>query len=81
MRDNFDMHALLQRENFSYADVVEAFKVYRPYTDLKIPYNRLRSSDYSLTDPGLSGLIDEDEEDTMERIQEYFIKLLDLESS
>ena len=79
MRDNFDMHALLQRDDFSYADVVEAFKAYRPYTDLKIPFNRLRSSDYPLTDPGLSGLIDEEEEDTMKRIKEYFINLLDLE--
>jgi len=79
MRDNFDVHALLQCDEFSYADVVEAFKAYRPYTDLKIPFNRLRSSDYALTDPGLSGLIDEEEEDTMKRIQEYFINLLDLE--
>ena len=60
--------------------MVQAFKAYRPYTDLKIPYNNLRSSDYPLTDPGLSGLIDEEEEDTIERIQEYFIKLLDLET-
>jgi predicted nucleotidyltransferase component of viral defense system len=30
MRDNFDMHALLQRDDFSYADVVETFKAYRP---------------------------------------------------
>ena len=81
MRDNFDMHALLQRDDFSYADVIKAFKTYRPYTDLNIPFNRLRSSDYPLTDPGLSGLIDEEEEDTMKRIQEYFINLLDLESS
>ncbi len=80
MRDNFDMHALLQHDDFSYIDVVQAFKAYRPYTDLKIPYNNLRSSDYPLTDPGLSGLIDE-EEKTMEKIKEYFIILLDLESS
>ena len=79
MRDNFDMYVLLQRDDFSYADVIEVFKAYRPYTDLKIPFNRLRSSDYPLTDPGLSGLIDEEEKDTMKRIQEYFINLLDLE--
>ena len=79
MRDNFDIHVLLQRDDFCYADVIEAFKTYRPYTDLNIPFNRLRSSDYPLTDPGLSGLIDEEEEDTMKRIQEYFINLLDLE--
>lgn len=79
MRDNFDMHALLQRDNFSYADVIKAFKTYRPYSDLKIPYNRLRSIDYPLTDPGLLGLIEEEEEETVRRIQEYFIKLLDLE--
>lgn len=76
MRDNFDMHALLQRDEFSYADVVEAYNSYRPHTDLKIPFNRLRGSDYPLTDPGLSGLIDEEEEDICRRIQEYFIKLL-----
>ncbi len=75
MRDNFDMHALLQRDDFSYADVVEAFKAYRPYTDLQIPINRLLSTDYPLTDPGLSGLIDEDEEETKRRIQDYFINL------
>jgi len=36
-----------------------------------------------LTDPGLSGLIDEEEEeeDTMRRVHEYFINLLDLEKS
>jgi len=79
MRDNFDMHALLLRNDFSYADVIEAFKRYRPYTDLNIPFNRLRSCDYPLTDPGLSGLIEEEEEDTMKRIQEYFINLLELE--
>ena len=79
MRDNFDMHALLQRDDFCYADVVEAFKTYRPHTDLKIPINRLLSTDYPLTDPGLSGLIDEEEEDTMRRVHEYFINLLDLE--
>lgn len=76
MRDNFDMHALLQRDDFRYTDVVEAFKTYRPHTDLKIPINRLLSTDYPLTDPGLSGLIDEEEEDTMKRVHEYFINLL-----
>ncbi len=81
MRDNFDMYALLQRDDFCYADVVEAFKTYRPHTDLKIPINRLLSTDYPLTDPGLSGLIDEEEEDTMRRVHEYFINLLDLEKS
>jgi predicted nucleotidyltransferase component of viral defense system len=81
MRDNFDMYALLQRDDFCYADVVEAFKRYRPHTDLNIPINRLLSTDYPLTDPGLSGLIDEEEEDTMRRVHEYFINLLDLEKS
>ena len=81
MRDNFDMYALLQRDDFCYAGVVEAFKTYRPHTDLKIPINRLLSTDYPLTDPGLSGLIDEEEEETMRRVHEYFINLLDLEKS
>ncbi len=80
MRDNFDMHALLQHDDFSYADVVDAYNTYRPYTDLKIPFNRLRGSDYPLTDPGLSGLIGEDEEETIKRIHEYFIKLIDIEN-
>ena len=80
MRDNYDMHALLQLDAFSYEDMILAFKAYRPYTDLKIPIKRLLSSDYPLTDPGLSGLIDEDEEDTMRRIQKYFINLIDIEN-
>ena len=63
MRDNFDMLVLLQYDGFPYADVVDAYNTYRAHMDLKIPLNRLRSSDYPLTDPGLSGLIDEDEED------------------
>ena len=79
MRDNFDMYVLLQHDDFSYADVIKAFNTYRPYSDLKIPYNRLRSSDYPLTDPGLSGLINEEEEETMRKIQQYFINLLELE--
>ena len=81
MRDNYDMHALLQLDDFSYADVIKAFKTFRPHTDLKIPINRLLSTNYPLTDPGLSGLIDEEEEDTMRRIQEYFINLMALENS
>ncbi len=61
----------------SLTDVIKAFKKYRPYTDLNIPFNRLRNCDYPLTDPELSGLIDED---TMKKIQEYFINLLELET-
>ncbi len=80
MRDNFDMHVLLQRDDFSYADVVKAFKAYRPHTDLKIPINRLLSTNYPLTDPGLSGLINETEENTVKRIHEYFINLLGSEN-
>ena len=65
---------------FFYADVIKTFKRYRPHTDLNIPFNRLRNRDYPLTDPGLSGLIEEEEEvDTMKRIQGYFINLLALE--
>jgi predicted nucleotidyltransferase component of viral defense system len=81
MRDNFDMYVLLQRDDFSYADVIKAFKTYRPHTDLNIPINSLLSADYPLTDPGLSGLIDEEEEDTMRKVQEYFINILDLKHS
>ena len=81
MRDNFDMYVLLQRDDFSYEDMVKAFKLYRPYTDLQIPIKRLLSADYPLTDPGLSGLIDEKEVDTMKKVQDYFISLLDLENS
>ena len=80
MRDNYDMHALLQLDTFSYKDMIQAFKTYRPYTGLNIPIKRLLNSDYPLTDPGLSGLIDEDEEETCKRIQEYFINLIDLEN-
>jgi predicted nucleotidyltransferase component of viral defense system len=79
MRDNYDMHALLQLDAFSYEDILHAFKTYRPHTDLNLPINNLLNSEYPLTDPGLDGLIDEEEEDTMKRIQEYFINLLDLE--
>jgi hypothetical protein len=78
MRDNYDMYALLLLDDFSYADVVKAFKTFRPHADLKIPIKRLLSSDYPLTDPGLSGLIKEEEEETIRRIQEYFEKVIDL---
>ncbi len=80
IRDNYDMHVLLQLDAFSFADMVQAFKVYRPYTDLNIPIKRLLSSDYPLTDPGLSALIDETEEDVCKKIQEYFINLIDIEN-
>ena len=79
MRDNYDMHALLQLDAFSYADILQAFKTYRPHTDINLPINNLLNSDYPLTDPGLAGLIDENEDDTMRRIQEYFINLKDIE--
>jgi len=80
MRDNYDMHALLQRDTFSFSDVIQAYNTYRPHTDLKIPIKRLLSSDYPLTDPGLFSLIDEEEEDTCRRIQEYFINLIDIDN-
>lgn len=78
MRDNYDMYTLLQLENFSFNDVLRIYKTYRPYTDTNIPINRLRSSDYPLTDPGLSGMIDEEEDATIRKIQEYFVDLISL---
>jgi len=81
MRDNYDMHTLLQLDRFTFADMIQAYNKYRPYTDLNIPFNRLRNSDYPLTDPGLSSLIDKkNEEETLSEIQKYFIKIIDREN-
>lgn len=72
LRDNFDMYTLLASKQFSYADLVRAYKTYRPGASLEIPKQRLLDTDYPLTDPGLSGLVDEPEADIINRIYHYF---------
>lgn len=76
IRDNFDMKALLELDEFSYEDLIHAYKAYRPSTSLEIPKKRLLSTNYPLTDPGLMGLIEEDEQITIDRVHHYFDNLL-----
>lgn len=71
LRDNFDMYTLFGSKQFSYADLVRAYKTYRPDASLDIPKQRLLDRDYPLTDPGLSGLVDEPEADIINRIHQY----------
>lgn len=75
-RDNFDMKVLLELSEFSYEDLIDAYKVYRPETSLEIPKKRLLCTDYPLTDPGLLGLIEEEEKLTINRVHRYFDSLL-----
>lgn len=72
LRDNFDMYTLLASKHFSYADLIRAYKTYRPGASLEIPKQRLLDTNYPLTDPGLSALIDEPEADIIKRIYLYF---------
>ncbi len=72
LRDNFDMYTLLASKQFSYADLVRAYKTYRPGASLEIPKQRLLNTDYPITDPGLSSLVDEPEADIIGRIYHYF---------
>ena len=76
IRDNYDMKALMDREEFTYDDLVQAYKKYRPGTSLIIPKQRLLSTDYPLTDPGLSGLTNESETEVIHRIHRYFTDLI-----
>ena len=76
MRDNFDMHALMSQEGYSYNDVLDAYKTFRPYASLKISENRLLSKDYPLTDPGLEGLTKKSEHEIVENIHNFFFELI-----
>jgi len=62
----------LASKQFSYADLVRAYKAYRPGASLEIPKQRLLDTNYPLTDPGLSGLVDEPEADIINRVYHYF---------
>jgi len=76
IRDNFDMKTMLELEQFSYEDLIEAYRIYRPGTSLDFPKKRLLSTDYPLTDPGLLGLLEEDETVIITEIQSYFDELI-----
>ena len=76
LRDNFDMYTLLASKHFSYANLVHAYKTYRPGASLEIPKQRLLDRDYPITDPGLSGLVDEPEADIVNRIYHYFSTII-----
>jgi len=76
IRDNFDMYTLMQQESYSYNDLIQAYKTYRPYASLKIPETRLLSKDYPLTDPGLDGLIEGSEEEIINNIHVFFSEII-----
>lgn len=76
LRDNFDMYTLLSSNQFSYEDLIRTYETYRPNTSLEIPKQRLLSTDYPLTDPGLVGLVDESESEIINRINLYFTNVV-----
>lgn len=76
IRDNFDMKTFFEKPDFSYQDLITAFQKYRPGTSLEIPKKRLLNSDYPLADPGLMGLVEQDEAVIIGEIKKYFTELL-----
>lgn len=76
IRDNFDMNVLLALGHYSYEDLILAYTTYRPGTSLEIPKKRLLSTDYPLTDPGFSGLVDASEVEIISKIHGYFTDLI-----
>jgi len=76
IRDNFDVHALMTQENYSYNDLIKAYNTYHPHASLETPEARLLSKDYPLTDPGLDSLIEESEEDIINNIHVFFSKII-----
>jgi len=76
MRDNFDMHAFMSQGGYAYQDVIDAYKIYRPYASLKIPEKHLLSKDYPLTDPGFDGLIEKSEQDIIDSLHHFFSELI-----
>ena len=76
IRDNFDIYTLMKQENYLYDDLIQAYNTYRPHASLKIPKSRLLSKDYPLTDPGLDGLIEESEEEIINKIHVFFSEII-----
>lgn len=77
IRDNFDMYVLFSQADYSYGDLVNAYKVYRPGASLEIVNRRLVDTDYPLTDPGLQGLTGEPESEIIQNIHLFFTLVLD----
>ncbi len=76
IRDNFDMYTLMMQAGYSYNDLIQAYKTYRPDASLKIPETRLLSRDYPLTDPGINSLIEESEEEIINKIYVFFSEMI-----
>lgn len=76
IRDNFDLYTLMMQENYSYNDLIQAYRTYRPHASLTIHETRLLSKDYPLTDPGLDGLIQESEEEIINNIHVFFSEII-----
>lgn len=81
LRDSYDMLTLMKQGRYTYADLVDAYITYRPGASLQIPKQRLLNTDYPLTDPGLEGLTDESEEEIIEKIHQFFARIINVYES
>jgi len=70
------MYTLMMQAGYSYNDLIQAYNTYRPDASLKIPETRLLSRDYPLTDPGINSLIEESEEEIINKIYVFFSEMI-----